>query len=93
MWTAANWIVVASVAIIIGGLRFMATIRRRKRDSIKFSYADVLFYGFWGLEFGLLLTFRLQVFHRPLVFLVVLVFAGILVTGGRPLMSSQRNPH
>ena len=92
MRTAASWIVVVGAAIIIGGLMFMRTIRRRKADNIKLSYADVLFYGFYGLELGLLITFHLQVFHRPLVFLFVLVFAGIVVTGGRPLKSSQRSP-
>jgi hypothetical protein len=39
-----------------------------------------------------LITFRSQVFHRPLVFLVVLVFVGIVITGGRSLKSSQRSP-
>ena len=92
MWTAANWIVVAGVAIIFGGLMFIRTIRRRKADNIKLSYADVLFYGFYGLGMGLLITFRLQVFHRPLVFLVVLLFVGTVITGGRPLKSSQRSP-
>ena len=92
MWTAANWIVVVGAAIIIGGLKFMWTVRRRKADNFKLSYADALFYGFWGLEIGLLITFDLQVFHRPLVFSVVLVFVGIVITGGRPLKSSQRSP-
>jgi hypothetical protein len=92
MWTAAKWIDVAVAVIIFGGLRFMQTIRRRKTDNIKLSYADVLFYGFLGLEVGLLTSFHWQAFHIPLVFLVVLVFVGLVVTGGRPLKSLQRSP-
>jgi hypothetical protein len=92
MWTAVKWIEVAVASIVFGGLRLMWTIPRRKADNIKVSIDDVLFYAFWGLELGLLITFHLQVFHRPLVFLVVLVFACIVVTGGRPLKSSQRSP-
>jgi len=92
MWSAAKWIEVAVAVIVFGGLRCMWTIRRRMADNIKLSYADVLFYGFQGLEFGLLTIFWWQAFHRPLVFLVVLVFVGIVVTGGLPLKSSQRSP-
>jgi len=92
MRTAANWIVVAVAAIVFGGLRLMRTIRRRKADNIRVSIDDVLYYGFVGLELGLLITFRWQAFHSPLVFLVGLVFVGIVVTGGRPLKSSQRSP-
>jgi hypothetical protein len=92
MWTAASWIEVAVAVIIFGGLRLMWDIRRRKADNIVLSYADVLFYAFCGLEFGLLTTFRWQAFQRPLVFLVVLVFVGLMVTGTRPLKSSQRSP-
>jgi hypothetical protein len=92
MWSAAKWIEVAVAVIVFGGLKYMWTIRRRKADNIKLSYADFLFYGFQGLEFGLLTIFRWQAFHRPLVFLVVLVFVGIVVTGGLPLKSSGRSP-
>ena len=92
MWTAAKWIEVAIVGIVFGGLRLLRTIRRRKADNIRISIDDVLYYGFVGLELGLLTIFRWQAFHSPLVFLVVLVFVGIVVTGGRPLKSSQRSP-
>jgi hypothetical protein len=91
MWTTAKWIEVAVAVIVFGGLKFMRTIGRRKSDNIKFSYADLLFYCFLGLEMGLLITFHWQVFHIPLVFLVVLAFVGLVVTGGRPLKSSQRS--
>ena len=92
MWTTAKWIEVAAAVIVFGGLRFMRTIRRRKADNIKLSYADVLFYGFLGLEMGLLIAFHWQAFHIPLVFLVVLAFVGLVITGGRPLKSSQGSP-
>jgi hypothetical protein len=92
MWTTTKWIEVAVAVIVFGGLKYMWTFRRRKADNIKLSYADVLFYGFLGLEFGLLTIFHWQAFHIPLVFLVVLAFVGIMVTGGRPLKSSQRSP-
>jgi hypothetical protein len=92
VWTASHWIDVAAVVIVFGGLRLLRTTRRRRADNIKLSYADVLVYGFLGLEFGLLITFGWHAFHRPLVFLVVLVFVGMVVTGGRPLKSSQRSP-
>jgi hypothetical protein len=91
MWTATRWIEVASAAIVFGGLTLLRTVRRRKTDNIKLSYADVLFYGFVGLEFGLLVTFGWHAFHRPLIFLVVLAFVGFVVTGARPLKSSQRS--
>jgi hypothetical protein len=91
MWTTAKWIEVAVVVTVFGGLRFMRTIGRRKADNIKFSYADLLFYSFLGLEMGFLITFHWQVFHIPLVFLVVFAFVGLVVTGGRPLKSSQRS--
>jgi hypothetical protein len=92
VWTAAHWIEIAVAVIVFGGFRLLRTASRRKADNIKLSYADVLFYGFLGLEFGLFLTFGWQSFHRPLVFLVVLVLVGLVVTGGRPLRSSPRNP-
>jgi ABC-type siderophore export system fused ATPase/permease subunit len=77
--------------MVFGGLTLLRTIRRRKADNIKLSYSDVLFYGSLGLEFGLLVTFGWQAFHRPLIFLVVLAFVGCVVTGARPLKSSQRS--
>jgi hypothetical protein len=85
MWTATRWIEVAFAAMVFGGLKLPRSIRRRKADNIKLSYSDVLFYGFVGLEFGLLGTFGRQAFHRPLIFLVVLVFVGFVVTGARLL--------
>jgi hypothetical protein len=92
VWSAAHWIEVAAAVIVFGGLSLLRTIRRRKADNIKLSYGDFLFYGFLGLEFGLLITFGWQAFHRPLVFLVVVVFVGLVVTGAHPLKSQQSSP-
>jgi hypothetical protein len=94
VWTATGWIEVASAVIVFGGLRLFRIIRKRKADSIKpaFSYADVLFSGFIGLEFGLLIAFGWQAFHRPLIFLTVLAFVGCVLAGLRPDKSSQRSP-
>jgi len=82
MGTVTNWIEVGFSAIFWGGAMLLWTTHRRKAANIKpaLSYVDVLFWVLGGLEFGLLTTYGWQAFHRPLIFLLLSVFVGALIT-------------
>ena len=75
----------AKVALLAIGWAFLMlfrTTRRRKAANIKpsLSYGDILFSGFMGLDFGLIVIYGWQAFHRPLLYLTLLTFAGTLAT-------------
>jgi hypothetical protein len=92
MGTLTSWIEVASSAFLWGGGMLLWTTHKRKAAKINpaVSYADVLFWGLGGIEFGLLTTHGWQAFHRPLIFLVLVVFLGAMITSVlSPAKSSQ----
>lgn len=92
MGTLTSWIEVAFQTILWGGGMLLWTTHKRKTANIKpaLSYADVLFWGLGGIEFGLVTTNGWQAFHRPLILLVLLVFLGAMITSVlRPAKSSQ----
>jgi hypothetical protein len=75
----------ARVALLAIGWTFwmlFRTTRRRKAANIKpsLSYGDILFCGFMGLDFGLIVIYGWQAFQRPLLYLTLLAFAGTLAT-------------
>jgi hypothetical protein len=58
------------------------TTRRRKAAGINpsCSYGDVLFWCFGGLCFGIVVSYGWEAFHRPLLYLTIVAFAGALAT-------------
>jgi FtsH-binding integral membrane protein len=83
MGTGREWLMVAFYCVFWGGWMLAWETPKRIAANLKPALlpASVLIWILSGLTFGLLMTFKLQASHSPLVFITVASFAcAILVT-------------
>jgi hypothetical protein len=73
MGTMREWLMVAFYCVFWGGWMLAWETRKRRAANLKPALlpASILIWIFSGLTFGLLMTFKLQASHSPLVFITV----------------------
>src|SRR5271156_2309335 len=78
MGTIHDWIEVVIWGAVLGGANALLYGPRRTPDGSKtgWSWADGMYWAAAGFVYGILITFRWQAFHPPLVILMLVVLAG-----------------